>query len=314
MQSRKLLQGHMAALFTIFLWGTTFISTKVLLQDFQPLEILFSRFLLGFIVLWLLRPQRLHLTWPQRRIFICAGISGITLYFLLENFALKYTTASNAAVITTCIPFITAMLAQKFLQGERLHKSFFLGFLFALTGIDCIVFNGRSLMLNPLGDFLTIMAVCVWGFYSVFSKIIGSYNFNVIQSTRVIFGWGLLFMLPFLFVFDTSFKTACYLKPVNMGNLLFLGLGASAACFVTWNYAVKTIGATKTAAYIYLSPLITVLTAHIVLAEPLTPLLWTGMLLTLAGLLLSENEQGLLAQIIHKLTQGNKNKGGHQDE
>lgn len=105
----------MAALFTIFLWGTTFISTKVLLQDFQPLEILFSRFLLGFIVLWLLRPQRLHLNWPQRRIFICAGISGITLYFLLENFALKYTTASNAAVITTCIPFITAMLAQKFL-------------------------------------------------------------------------------------------------------------------------------------------------------------------------------------------------------
>lgn len=123
MQSRKFLQGHMAALFTIFLWGTTFISTKVLLQDFQPLEILFSRFLLGFIVLWLLRPQRLHLTWSQRRIFICAGISGITLYFLLENFALKYTTASNAAVITTCIPFITAMLAQIIYKLTQSNKN-----------------------------------------------------------------------------------------------------------------------------------------------------------------------------------------------
>lgn len=39
--------GHLAALFTILVWGTTFISTKVLLADFQPVEILFFRFVLG---------------------------------------------------------------------------------------------------------------------------------------------------------------------------------------------------------------------------------------------------------------------------
>ena len=38
--------GHLAALLTIFIWGTTFISTKILLTDFKPIEILFFRFLL----------------------------------------------------------------------------------------------------------------------------------------------------------------------------------------------------------------------------------------------------------------------------
>lgn len=38
--------GHIAALITIATWGTTFISTKVLLTGFQPLEILFFRWLI----------------------------------------------------------------------------------------------------------------------------------------------------------------------------------------------------------------------------------------------------------------------------
>ena len=48
--------GHLAALITIATWGTTFISTKVLLTGFQPLEILFFRFIMAFFALWLAYP------------------------------------------------------------------------------------------------------------------------------------------------------------------------------------------------------------------------------------------------------------------
>ena len=43
--------GHLTAMFTVILWGTTFISTKVLLTGFQPVEILFIRFVLGLAAL-----------------------------------------------------------------------------------------------------------------------------------------------------------------------------------------------------------------------------------------------------------------------
>ena len=45
----KMTMGHIAALITIVIWGTTFISTKILLTDFTPIEILFFRFLLYII-------------------------------------------------------------------------------------------------------------------------------------------------------------------------------------------------------------------------------------------------------------------------
>ena len=51
-------------------------------------------------------------------------------------------------------------------------------------------------------------------------------------------------------------------------NILYLGLGASALCFVTWNLAVKTLGAVKTSVYIYMVPIITVVTSALILNEP----------------------------------------------
>ena len=62
--------GHLAALFTIIIWGTTFISTKVLLADFRPVEILFFRFVMGFAVLLLAYPRRMKgvpVTMPEQK-------------------------------------------------------------------------------------------------------------------------------------------------------------------------------------------------------------------------------------------------------
>ena len=58
MENKKAL-GHVLAIFTIFIWGTTFISTKILLQAFQPVEILFFRFVMGYILLWIMNTNRL---------------------------------------------------------------------------------------------------------------------------------------------------------------------------------------------------------------------------------------------------------------
>lgn len=67
--------GHLAALITILIWGTTFISTKVLLETFEPIEILFFRFALGFLALTVVYPRRMPKTAKQQeRIFAAAGL------------------------------------------------------------------------------------------------------------------------------------------------------------------------------------------------------------------------------------------------
>ena len=79
-------------------------------------------------------------------------------------------------------------------------------------------------------------------------------------------------------------------QPEMLANLLFLGLGASALCFVTWNFAVKALGAVKTSVYIYLVPVITVAASVLILREPFTWMTGAGTVLTLIGLLLSEGK------------------------
>ena len=138
--------GHLAALFTIFIWGTTFISTKVLLTDFKPVEILFFRFVMGFAALLLVCPHRLKaVSRGQEATFILAGLCGICLYYLLENIALTYTMASNVGVIISVAPFFTAILSRLFLKSEgKLRANFFIGFAVAVAGLFLSEYSGRE--------------------------------------------------------------------------------------------------------------------------------------------------------------------------
>lgn len=283
--------GHLSALLTIVIWGTTFISTKILLAEFQPAEILFFRFVMGFLVLFAAYPKKLRATCCKQELtFAAAGLCGICLYYLLENMALTFTLASNVGVIISVAPFFTAILAHLFMKKseEKLRPQFFIGFVIAMIGIILISFNGSKLKLNPMGDFLAAVAALVWACYSILSRKISRFGYPVILSTRRTFFYGILFMIPTLFLFDFELNISRFTNATYLFNILYLGLGASALCFVTWNFAVRKLGAVKTSVYIYMVPVITVVTSILILHEQLTVLAGIGTILTLIGLFLSE--------------------------
>ena len=298
----KASRGHLAALLTILIWGTTFISTKVLLVDFQPVEILFFRFVLGLLALLIVCPRRMTGTTLRQEIVLgAAGLCGVCLYYLMENIALTYTMASNVGVIISAAPFFTAILSHLLLKKEeKLGAAFFVGFLIAMAGIALISFNGSALQLNPTGDLLALLAAFLWACYSILTRRISGYGYNTILTTRRIFFYGILFMVPALFLFDFRLELDRFANPVYLLNILFLGLGASALCFVTWNFAVRLLGAVKTSVYIYLVPVITVAASVVILREPFTWMTGAGTVLTLAGLLLSEGKWGGRRNIIRK--------------
>ena len=284
------LTGHLVAFLTVLIWGVTFVSTKVLLEAFTPVEILFIRFSMGYLALAAAFPKFMKFTDLRLELlFAGAGLCGVTLYFLFENIALTYTMASNVGVLVSIAPFLTAMLAWKFLHTERPGCVFFVGFACAIAGISMIYFNGAGVLkLNPLGDALALLAAFVWAIYSVLIRKIGGYRLNTILVTRRAFFYGLVFMLPVISAMGFSSELEALAKPRYFLNLLFLGLGASAMCFATWNFAVKRLGAVKTSVYIYMVPVVSVVSAAIVLREHITALAICGTMLTLGGLAISE--------------------------
>ena len=285
-------QGHCLALFTIFVWGTTFLSTSVLLRSFSPAEILILRLILGILALTFARPRRFHLKKRGHEwLFAGAGLFGVSLYFLLENFALTFTYSANCSVIISAAPFFVAIAMRLFCGAPPMNRSFYIGFAVAIAGIALLSFGGQQLHLNPLGDLLCVLAAMCWAGYNVFLKKIERCGYHdTLLITRRIFLYGLLFLLPALPFSGRHADPAELLKPVYLLNLLYLGLCASALCFVTWGVAIERIGAVKTSVYIYLSPVVTILFAWLLLHDPIQPTALAGAALTLVGLALSQRK------------------------
>ncbi len=282
--------GHPAALFTMSVWGLTFVSTKILFQSFTPAEIMVYRFIFGLAALYILCPRLLRgTTLKQELLFAAAGVSGVFFYYLFQNLSLSYTLAANTSIIIAATPFLTAIFSAVFLRDEQKPgKLFFVGFIVAIIGIAFINLNGSHLHLNPLGDFLAFLAALSWACYSILMRKIMSFGYSNLLVTRRTFVYGLLAMIPACFFLDFRWEFSRLLVPLNLLNLSFLGFLASAICFLTWNYAIRALGAVKASVYIYLGPILTVSSAVLILKEPFTPFLALGTALTLIGLILSE--------------------------
>lgn len=295
--------GYIFAAVAVFLWGITFVCTKSLLNDFSAFEILFFRFLAAYIGLWIIKPKALVLKNKKENWwFFLAGLSGIAVYQQAENIAINYTTASNVSIIVSICPFFTAIIAQIFLKEKHLNLWFILGFIIALAGITLVSFNGHAeFHLSPKGDLLALLAAVSWGFYSLFVSKVNAMGYDDFLCTRRFFFYALILMIPF-FIYGATFSEpgsafyvnlsaavnkARFAKPMSWVNLLFLGLGASAFCFVAWGYACNKLGTVKITVALYLIPVITIVFAFIFLGETITLMGLCGTALTITGLILS---------------------------
>lgn len=287
----KQLLGHILACGTQIMWGATFVSTKVLLNYFQPVEILFIRMLLAVIALFVIDPHPLRLGDRRRELaFAGAGLTGLVLYFLLENTALTMTYASNVGIIVACAPFFVAVMVGLFFE-EKQGKNFYIGFVIAIAGVIMVSVSGKqSFHLNPFGDFLAFLAMISWGAYSAIVKKISEWDYPIVAVTRRIYFYGVILLLPVLLYEEDGWNLSAFREPTVIANLLFLGLCASALGFFLWNLATGWIGAVKTSLYIYVSPIVTVVLSMFVLHEKMTVFSVIGSVCILIGLMISQGK------------------------
>jgi drug/metabolite transporter (DMT)-like permease len=282
------IQGHLLALVTSFIWGITFVSTKLLLRDFTPLGIMLLRFLLAYVALWIMHPKHYKIrSFKEELVFFLAGLTGVTGYFYLENTAMIYTSVSNTGLILASAPLFVAIVTHFFTKDEKFHLNLLIGFLVAIVGIALIIFNGQVyLELNPLGDILALLAAVMWAFYSLSVKYMDG-TYSPLFITRRTFFYGIFAGVLLLLATEGTIAVAPIFKSYNWFHLAFLGLLASATCYVLWSKSIRIIGAVKTSNYIYLMPVFTMIASAIILNEKITALMLIGCGFILLGVYLS---------------------------
>ena len=165
---KNIIMSYSLALIVIFIWSVTFVSTKILLDHLSPTDP-FLPVREAYILFFAANPR---IMWPlslrDEAKFAFAGLTGVTLYFLCENFALSFSTASNVSLLVATAPMMTGLVSHFMTKSERITVNFIYGCVFGLAGVFLIVFNGHFVLkLNPAGDMLAIMAALSFAFYSI---------------------------------------------------------------------------------------------------------------------------------------------------
>lgn len=326
---RRNLIFNLLALLTVTVWGVTFVSTKILISaGLTPTWIFICRFVIAYLCVLCIshRPWFANTCLDELKM-MALGLTGGSLYFIAENTALEYTFASNVSLIICAAPvltlFIDAIVSNTSLRDAEVHKKSIsskaiIGSVIAIAGVAMIVFNGTlNLGINPLGDFLTLLAALFWATYCILLTRM-SRRYSNLFITRKVFFYG--FTTALLFAFFTPSSTVPIATALSSStipiesslvspneaigqlagwswiagwnwtvilNLLFLGVVASFLCYLMWNQCIKVLGPQKTSNYIYFVPLVTILTSSLILQDPITLWLLLGAITIISGVYLT---------------------------
>lgn len=301
MQKEGNLLYHIVAFVTVAIWGSTFISTKLLIHEgLSPAQIFTFRFLIAYVLMWVVafwgkkkegRRAIWSKTWKDEVIMMMLGVTGGSAYFLTENEALRFSTATNVSLIVCSCPLFTMILLRILFPSTRLNRWQVMGTILSFIGMAAVVLNGQFVLkLSPLGDLLAFLACLSWAFYTLLMKLV-SERYSSFFITRKVFFYGLITMLPYYFIVPECPAMSDLLKPMVIYNFIFLGVLASMICFLTWTWCVFHLGAMKATNYIYVNPITTIFFASIILKETITSYFIAGTACILIGLFLSSKSK-----------------------
>lgn len=295
MKSNNRLLYHFVAFIIVAIWGSTFVFTKMLLlAGLSPAQIFTLRFIIAYVLLmgYSLSKRSFRLfsdNWRDELLMLVLGITGGSVYFLAENAAMLFTTATNTSLIVCSCPLFAMLLfAVVYRHSEHISKVQALGSVLACMGMAVVVLNGHFVLhLSPLGDLLAFAACLCWAVYSLLMKP-ATENYSTLFITRKVFFYGLLTIIPYYLIVPGFPSLDVLLRSDVLWNLLFLGVVASMICYVAWNWVISHLGAVVATNWVYFNPITTILFAWWLLHEQITIWFLLGTVFILVGMYLAD--------------------------
>jgi drug/metabolite transporter (DMT)-like permease len=262
-------------------WGASFVATKAALAEISPVTLIVLRFGIGVVILafavWCMRAfQRLS---ARELLYVAIlGAIGVAIHQGLQANGLRFTTATSMGWLVALIPVFTAILAWFFL-AEPMGALKILGLAIATVGAILVVSKGAPpteilRLPSTLGDLLALLSALNWAIFIVASKPLLRRVAPPPMITYAMFiGW--LLVLPFFF----DARGWNEIGNLTIGGWLavaFLGICCSGLAYIFYYDGLAHIDASQVASVAYLQPLITVVTAAIVLGEAVSLSILSG--------------------------------------
>jgi drug/metabolite transporter (DMT)-like permease len=279
--------AYAALILCTVIWGSSFVVTKVAVQEMPPFTLAFLRFTVSVAIMLPLarrhaRPLDPTAKMPWRELAVM-GLSGITLHFALFNLGLVYTTATNTALIQAAMP-VAVVLGSAWFLKERLGCLRALGAIASIVGVVAIVLATPRVEAGSgslLGDALIVGTVFVWVAYTVVGKMVSG-RISGMGMTIIVNCFGAVFLIPF-FAYELltlglhGYSTMAWLV------VLYLAIAPSSIGYFLWNFSLAYVPASQAGVFMNVMPVVAVIAAVAFLGEAAAASQLFGAALVFAG-------------------------------
>jgi len=287
-------QIRLLMVLTTIFWSGAFITGKIAVGQFPPFALTFFRFLFAlpfiFTILYFKEPENLLPHGRQWLPLILLGFVGTFCYHALFFSSLIYTTAINSSLLGATNPMVTTLLAAMFFS-EKLTPLRLFGIIMSFTGVFLFITNGDLQLISHFqfnkGDLLMLSAVCCFAVYSLLSR---RYMKQYLLSPLMVTAYTFLICVVIAVPFVLWENPATYLYSATTSgwlSILYMSVFASVLGYLFQMIAIQRIGASRTAIFINLVPIFTIIQSVTILGESITLFKLIGAAIVIAGVYLA---------------------------
>jgi len=283
------LVGLVSIIFAMFIWGSSFIALKAAMVDLGEYTVIFIRMAAASLcfIFFIKRFLKYDFTKRDIQLILLLGFFEPCLYFVFEAKALLYTSASQAGMITSLMPLMTAMAAGYFLK-EIISRQLLFGSVVAMIGVVWLSVQATTTESAPnpmLGNFLEFCAMACATGYTLVARYL-SEKFSALFITAIQAFIGFVFFLLF-FIFEVSTKEMTFsVEAVSWS--IYLGIVVTLLGYGLFNFALTKIEASRAAMFVNLIPIFTLILAFLILGEKLTTTELVASATILFGVIISQ--------------------------
>lgn len=284
-----MIKSYFILFFCVLIWAGNYLARQFLLKEFSPYFLsAFSLTVISifFCLIAFFSKRFVRLNRREWFLFGCAGLIGLAANQVFLFSGLKYSSATNASLIFSMAPLITAALAAVMLK-EKITRQMIVGSIVAIIGLYFVLSVKGQLHFN-MGDLLLLGATATFSFNLIIIRLL-SKRLSPFIITTYSFVFAAIFYDPVILAgstFDWNKHLSIWLFAVIS---VLVGQGITS---LLWNKAMNDVGAARSAIVLNLQPIMTMLLDFSINHSPITVNKIIGAGLVFLGILLGTLQKG----------------------
>jgi drug/metabolite transporter (DMT)-like permease len=283
------------------IWGSTWLAIKIGLDSVPPLFAVAMRFALAMLILFvIIRVRGEQIPHDRTAIgsYLTLAILSFSFPFALVYWGEQYISSGLASILFAMYPLVVAIKSHFFLPAEKLNIYKVLGILLGFTGVVIIFWSDIRLGEMSMEGMIAVLASSL---LQGTALVIIKRRSTHISPTALSFG-GMIGAVIILFVLAFLFENISdvHLDGKGVGSILYLGTLGTVVTFLTYYWLLKRIEAVYLSLVALVTPVLAVILGALLLDEQLTSRVYGGAMLILAGILVTNGKDLMVAIQKHK--------------